>query len=281
MKKLLFITLILLSILGSAMYWTGNFTQTSEPGVYTAYITAENPWFIIHEDERTFTVGETIPETPILLTPTDNNDTVQERRPEFTWEPQGGITPEYYTINITNSCSSIPLRNITETTYTSIEELCTEETYTWTVRACIEEDCSEWAEPYNFTIQSIIGVTLEQNTTDFGTLDPSTQQTTIEENTLDNNPLPLILRNTGNVRIHVDAKATESLWDNQPLGTRYLQFADQDTTEWTNATTEYQRHTTTLMYNNTRELELRVQVPIGEPPGTKSTTIQVLGESAE
>ena len=281
MKNYLIIALLFVSLASASIYYTGNFTLTQEEGIYTTTVTAESPWFIVTGDERTFTIGDILPGVPTLLTPTNNNNTIEERYPTFTWEAGEGFVPEYYTINITSGCTVIPLRNTTLENYTSIEELCLEEEYNWTVRACIASNCSAWAEPFNFSIQSVLGIVMEQTTTDFGTLQPSTASSIIQENTLDNSPQPLRLRNTGNTRIHTDLRATSTLWTNQGLGTLYFQFADQDSTAWTNVSASYQRHASSLLYNNTREIEIRIQVPIAEPPGPKNSTVQLLAEAAE
>lgn len=267
------------SLASANIYWTGNFTETQQEGVYTVTVSATSEWFIINETQRIFFIGDITPEIPVLLTPENNNDSVFERRPVFTWQDGGGIPPEYYTINLTSSCDSIPPRNTTQHTYVSIEELCVDEQYTWTVKACIADNiCSDWAEPFNFTIASILGITLEQASINFGELQPSTQTNTVTADTL-GTISPLTIRNIGNIRIHTDIRAETALWTLQGLATRFFQYRQE--TNWVNLTSTYQRHTTNLLYNTTTDINIRIEAPIAEPPGEKNATVRILAEPAE
>jgi hypothetical protein len=100
--------------------------------------------------------------------------------------------------------------------------------------------------------------------------------------TLDGIPGPLVYNNTGNVGINVSTKANAALWALQPLNTSYFQYADQNSSSWQNWTLNYTFLHSNLSYQSLpQELEVRVWAPVGEPAGTKNTTITVLGASIE
>lgn len=229
------------------------------------------------------TDGGLIIESPTLLTPANDDHTVFDRYPTFNWSTPETVSGVWHELNITTpaTCSSIAVINTTSSTeHTSVDELCVDEVYEWTARTCYKDTCSDWAEPFNFTITSVVGISFTQNVTNFGELEPSIGEATIED-TLDNAPNPLVINNTGNVRIDLSVRAQEALWDQQPLGTRYFQYADQDSTDWQNVTESYTSFSTNLLYDLTRELELRVEVPSGEGAGAKTTIIQAQAVSAE
>ena len=118
------------------------------------------------------------------------------------------------------------------------------------------------------------------NTTDFGVLGSSTSSLNVTAQT-PADASALVVNNTGNIRVDTTARALSELWTNQPLNTLYFQFADQATTDWINLNETSQAHTNNLLYATTRNVEIRVQVPQNEPPGTKSSTVQVAAEAAE
>lgn len=226
------------------------------------------------------------PTVPVLLLPANGNVTVEERHPFFSWEastdPQGQAI--HYELNITapGGCAAIPVRNVSALNQTSIEELCVDQSYNWTLRACDTLDaCSAWAGTWNFTIASVVSISFTDNSTDFGSLDPSTAGDTVANDTLDSDPGPLVLQNDGNVDVDVDVRALGALWTNAGLDTRYFQFAEENSSSWINASASYANLTSGIVWNTTEELEVRVEVPIAEPPGAKSSTLQVLAESAE
>ena len=226
------------------------------------------------------------PPTPTLLEPADGNTSVFERYTHFNWttetDPNGD--PVTYQINISApaGCASIPVRNTSVSNYTSIEELCTDNTYNWTVRACDDKDaCSSYASAFNFSIASVVSISLTTNNTNFGSLNASSATNNVTDDTLDGSPGPLVVLNDGNVRINTSVNATDPLWSNAGLGTLYFQFADENSSSWTDMSTTGQAHTSDLLYDNSRELEIRIQVPVQEPPGTKQSTVYVTGVSNE
>lgn len=220
--------------------------------------------------------GVTI-DPPTLLTPTNNNLTLFERRPEFTWSNLES-DDSYHQINITApaGCSSIPITNSSTLSYNPPSDLCVDEVYEWTVRTCLEATCSDWAAPYNFSIESVVSIEMIGNETNFGSLSANTSVNTVEDATS-----PLVINNTGNVAVNTDVRALNDLWSNQPLNTSYFQYADEGSTNWQNMSSENTPHTTSLLRTVTRAIEIRVQVPQNEPPGDKSSTVQATAEAAE
>ena len=223
-------------------------------------------------------------EPPTLVSPSNNNHSVFERYLTFNWSPPETISGVWHELNITapGACDPISVINTSSaTTHEVGTELCVDEVYEWSVRTCYEDTCSAWAAPYNFTVASVVSISLTQSTTDFGELDASTATTNVTRNTVDDAANPLVLNNTGNVRIDTSVRAEGALWSNEPLGTQYFQYADQGTTSWSNLQATDQLHTTNLLYELTRALEIRVHVPVAEPPGAKSSTLTLTAESAE
>ena len=223
-----------------------------------------------------------VPDVPELLTPEDGENTSEVRQPEFTWTSVEFAS--YYTLNITapDTCSSISLMNLSATSYTPPSTLCTDREYNWTVRACTADDvCSDWAAPFSFEIPSVISIEFTQSAVDFGTLDASTSEETVERNTIDDAPDPLRVRNTGNVLVAYDFRALTTLWENEALGTEYFQFRDQTAASWNNISSTAQDVFTGLGIESERDIEIRVQVPVLEPPGAKSSTVQVIAEMSE
>lgn len=231
-------------------------------------------------------VDNTPPTVPVLLLPIDGNTSVFERHSEFDWNDSTDAESDPITYEIAidapAGCGAIPNRNVSPSQYASIEELCVDESYNWTVRACDDKEaCSAWATEWNFTIGSVIGISFSLNTTDFGALSPSVPGSIVVEDTLDSDPSPLVLVNNGNVDVNVDAKALGSLWTNAGLNESNFQFADENSSSWTDMSDAYFAFTDGLEWDDEREMEVRVEVPLSEPPGSKSSIVQALAESAE
>lgn len=244
--------------------------------------TYEDKKSIIDTYNWTITDGGPDLSVPTLLEPVDNAN-LTDRKPTFNWSADDA-SDIFHELNISApaGCSSIPVINTSrQTSHTSVDELCVDNTYDWTVRSCLDGTCSSWANTYNFTIEGVVGLEFSTNSTSFGSQMPSTQNQTVTNDTLDDDPAPLVLRNTGNVRINTTIHALDALWSNQPLNTSYFQFADENSSSWLNTSSAEQPHTGNLSANTTRELELRIEVPINEPPGTKSSTVQATGVSNE
>ncbi|MFT4250359.1 MAG: BspA family leucine-rich repeat surface protein, partial [Candidatus Woesearchaeota archaeon] len=232
----------------------------------------------------TITDGGLFIEAPTLLLPANNNNSVQERRPEFSWSVPEFTSGAYNELNISahEDCAFLPVINASSaTSFVPDSDLCVDRVYEWSVRTCYGSTCSDWSAPFTFTISSSVGIAFVVSETDFGELGVSFVGEEVVRDTLSNDPAPLRVNNTGNVVINVSVEALSDLWSLQPLNTQYFQFADENSSSWTDFTSEYQPFINDLGVGSLRELELRIEVPVGEPPGSKSTTVRALAVSAE
>jgi hypothetical protein len=227
----------------------------------------------------------TRPNVPTLIAPTNNNTTVFSRYPYFNWvstDPDGDTITYFWNITSPPGCAVIPEKSMLSLMYTSTDRLCVDAVYNWTVKACDAQGCSAYAAPFNFTISSVIGITFQNASIDYGTFDPSTPTQQYTKNTSADAPPPLRYNNTGNVDMSVQVKANDAIWALQPLNTYYFQYADENTTNWQNWTASYASLLDNLSYpDGTRELEVLVRVPMNEPAGAKNTSVTALGASIE
>lgn len=232
--------------------------------------------------------GNAPPTVPTLLYPTDNNATVFERNVTFDWEDSTDPDndPITYDFNLTSAtCSDNATTGLGVSTYQPGQELCVDVSYNWTVRACDASLCSDWATPFNFTVKSVLGLAFTVNNTDFGELARNAT-----DNTTDNNPLPFLVENTGNVPLNVTFKANDPLFETSGLGNNSFQYearvnesgaysAGQET--WTNVSASYTALFTDLGYADSADaaaIDILVKLPYEEPAGTKSSIVQVLGQ---
>lgn len=230
------------------------------------------------------------PSIPVLLVPSDNNLTVFDRNVSFDWEDSTDAegNPITYDINITSAtCPTIDQASLSISNYTSTE-LCVDTLYNWTVRACDEFTCSAYATTFNFTIASTLGLTFTANNTNFGTMIP------LQSNdTSDNAPAPFTIENTGNVITNVSIKADDPLFDLEDLGNTSFQLKGREDetgayvstiTSYINFTTQFQNIFVNFSYQDSQDsafVDINVTVPLGEPTGVKSSTINITGESVE
>ena len=235
------------------------------------------------------TIGNTAPEIN-LTKPEDGNTTVHDKTPAFEWNATDSNDDLLnYTIYIYNSSDLSYLTisaNTTLMNYTPAAELELDIPYYWKVMVydqTVYINSSVW----NFTIESYKAITLVDNTSSFGTMSLGDIN-----DTTNNNPAPLRVRNDGNVFVNLTLNAT-SLWSSSSasLGTDYYQFkADNVTSEigafsWSSSTTNWVNMLSSqtsiikeLNYNNSideAEIELKIEVPLDEPPGSKTSTIIV------
>jgi hypothetical protein len=225
------------------------------------------------------------PSVPTLITPNDNNYTLFSRYPYFNWtstDPEGDTITYYWNLSSPAGCAVIPEKTLSTNEYTSVDKLCIDRTYNWTVKACDSIGCSAYATSYNFSIPSTLSITLLNSTVDFGNLESSLPATNVSKNTTANDPYPISYMNTGNVDMATSVKANAAIWSTQSLNTVYFDFSDNGSTTWYNLSSSYQALSSNVTYaNGTSELDLRIIVPVGEPSGTKNTTLTVQGASTE
>jgi len=234
-------------------------------------------------------LGNTAPEIN-LTKPENDNTTVHDKTPTFEWNAIDSDNDILnYTIYVYNSSDLSYLTMSANTTiinYTPIIELELDIPYYWKVMVYDQTgyvNSSVW----NFTIESYKAITLVDNTSSFGTMSLGDIN-----DTTNNNPAPLRVRNDGNVFVNLTLNAT-SLWSSSSasLGTDYYQFkADNVTSEigafsWSSSTTSWANMLSSqtsiikeLNYDDSideAEIELRVEVPLDESPESKTSTIIV------
>ncbi len=243
-------------------------------------------------------LSNTAPSSSTLIYPADDNQSVFERTPNFNWttssDPEGDAIT--YTLNIScgdscgASCADVDISDISDSNYTVSSALCVDELYNWSVYACDSyNECSSPSSTFNFTIASVQEILFIINTTGFGSM------ITGENNdTTDDDPLPLVARNTGNVLVNVSVNAT-ALFDDTAMNTIYYRFkADEyeagsydagcTQTLLTNMDVNMKLLFCNLSYvdaNDEAELELSVTIPSGEGSGTKSSSILISTTATE
>jgi hypothetical protein len=231
-----------------------------------------------------------------LTYPNNGNDTLINRTFTFIWEP--AYDPDnqtlVYDINITSQyCSDISDTNVPATNYTPIYELGTYDecgTYNWTVRAFDGTYYGNWSDSWNFSIQPYIALFFINDTVDFGDADnDDTNDTT------DNNPLPFLIQSDGNKLTDVaNVTANQSFFTSSTTVDSDFQLKVDNSAEagafnWTGSATSWINLTTiqTIIdyldwhdVNDSAEIDVKVHVPIDEPPGLKVTGLVFYGEQS-
>ncbi len=240
------------------------------------------------------------PTKPTLLIPTNGNITVHDRTPYFDWTSTDVDGDNLnYTINITFSsvldCGPDISTNASESEYMPTSDYCVDHIMYWRVRAYDGKEYSEWSDEWNFTIESFISLNLTNSGIQFGSMNVLDEKHT---DTGGGGYSPLVIENNGNIRVNVTRiSANASLFQVVDLNTEYFQFkADDDSTEansfnfsgstttWTNVRNITKQNTSIiekLNYtdsNDEAEIDIRVQVPLNEPPGHKKVLLYIIGE---
>jgi len=239
-----------------------------------------------------------LPSKVTLTSPSDNS-VITNRTPSFNWTAATGATPITYELLIQReSCQDLgscvtDLINVTGiegTNYTITDMLDVDAVYNWTVRANNSIDYGEYADTFNFTVNSLVSLTLPTSSVDFGTL-----ALEANENTTDDSPAPIKVENDGNILINVSIYANESLWKSQNLNTSYFQFKADNSSEanafnWTGSTQDWLNVSSFALpvikqlnfsdATDIAEIELYVTVPTDEPAGTKISTLVIEGEAS-
>ena len=247
-------------------------------------------------------INNTIPSTPILLTPTNGNETLFWRNVTFTWnasydpDVNEGTQSLVYELNITSpTCPDHFHTNIPTTNYTLNYDLeCVGHTYFWRVRSYDGVDYSNWSDEFNFTIEPTVIINLTNDFINFGSKIPGDI-----DDTDDNNPEPMIVENQGNVNFDTTIFAQDSLWTAVGVNTSYFQVKARNTSEENSFDNTSQRSAMTftnvtgfdenastyiignLSYVDTRDTayaDFYIKVPISEPPGAKSSDLVFTGE---
>ena len=157
--------------------------------------------------------------------------------------------------------------------------------YNWTVRAYDGTSYSSYPAWFNFSLQPYVAITLLQNLSDFGHMEPG--QT---NDTADNNPEPFIVQSDSNVLVNLTVNATDPLWGASALGNNNFRFKANTTNEpnsFASATSQMTYTPLTgsailavhnLKYTNQNDtvgIDFEVTVPNAEPPGVKTSNVVV------
>ncbi|HII72153.1 TPA: hypothetical protein HA265_05345, partial [Candidatus Woesearchaeota archaeon] len=272
-------------------WWNVSVTPFDEKGRMGNTIFSEN-----------VTILNTPPTSVSLLVPTHNNQTIMTRYPAFIWtaaaDDDGDVLT--YVRNITGGCAAeIVESGISSTTDVVNTELKTtdqcSEPYNWTVYAYDGEDYGTVSDTFNFSVMPVIFLGLEQiggtNVIDFGQMVIGQ-----EDDTTDEDPNPFILNNTGTVVASiVNITADSSLFLRASLPSDNFQVKVADTREpgsinqsgsamdWTNISAVNRTIIDSLNYSsdhNEVRIDLRIKVPLDEPPGSKSSTLNFYAQQA-
>lgn len=184
------------------------------------------------------------------------------------------------------------------TSYTISTPLSLDVNYSWRVRAFDGVDYGNWSDNWTFTVASTVILTLLDSPVGFGTMGIGESN-----DTADNSPYPIRVRNDGNVLADINVTTTQFLWTQYQYASQYFQYqisnaaadasrgyadesgsfnwSDSSTGSWfdiplTNSTASIRQ----LNYSgesNEAEVDLRIEVPGDEPPGSKGASIVITG----
>lgn len=291
-----------MEMIGSGESVTCNMTKTPSDGTnYTFKVYANDSGGSLgSEEERVFRENDE-PAKVSLSSPADGDHTT-DRTPTFSWSEPSDADGDTlnYTINITcfgGDCSDDNryVTDLDSTSYSPGKELQyfgdDNYYYNWSVRAGDGYEFGLWSDQRNLTIDTNVSITLINDTTDFG-VDRIPGE---EDDTTDNSPYPLSLRNTGNCMVDVNISSEDLLWDFASQPSDYFNYSvawlpgEEGAFNWSGSQTaeinmpQVNENTTFIDYlnyssgNNSAEIDFHIRVPQGEPPGSKSSNIMFTG----
>ncbi|MBU1850613.1 MAG: hypothetical protein KKH40_07835 [Nanoarchaeota archaeon] len=231
----------------------------------------------------------------ITLTAPANNTAITElgnRTPTFTWTSSDDDSDTLaHTIFISDA---IDFSNIVDTssvgtaiTYTPTADLDVDTKYWWRVEISDGEIIFNSTD-FNFTIESYNAISLINASVLFGEKDIGNK-----DNTTDDEPYPLVIRNLGNIFVNLTIQALDALWDDPVAGldTIYFKFKTTEvsgeegayntgssTTTWTNMPLGATKFIYDFNFSDSTDearIELYIEVPANEPAGNKNSTISI------
>ncbi|MCF7910491.1 hypothetical protein K9L16_02355 [Candidatus Pacearchaeota archaeon] len=243
--------------------------------------------------------------TVSLVSPPDNSAT-NDRTPTFQWS---GYDAEgdslVYELNITLDANSLCvdpekiISDLSSESYTLPEGdylKClydNSDTYLWKVRASQDsgETWGNWSETWRLNITSHLVLTAVNDTVNFGTMNISETS-----NTTDDSPGPFLLQNDGNCEVNVSLNSS-SLWTSVSHPSSYYQYKiDNKSGEEGSFNSSFSQINWAQMpaltgnaianlnwLNSTdlAEVDVLVEVPSTESPGSKSSTIYFISSLSE
>jgi hypothetical protein len=221
-----------------------------------------------------------------LLYPLNNNQTVFERFVNFSWsqadEPDGDQVNYTLVANVTPGLCGAQVNITNTTTNYTYGELCVDQLYNWTVKACDIDGCSNWSGQFNFTIASVVSIKLNNNNTNFGALAPGQSKDTEAGGVA-----PFVLENNGNVFVNVTLLGNNSPYSTVALNTSAFQYkaranesgafpAASAQTTYTPVNSTYGNLVKQFNYTDISDdaiIDINITVPPTEPPGYKEANI--------
>ena len=272
--------------------WTIVSNETSNGDVWICEVTPNDAT----EDgtslnSSSLTLGNTLPIVTLLL-PEDNNLTTN-RTPTFTWSgyDADGDTMTYE-INITTyptgSEDNRYVQGLSSETYTPSTDLKylsdNNYWYTWKVRANDSEGYGAWSDERKINISALLMISLPVSAIDFGSISYLALN-----DTLDDSPLPLVIRNDGNCRVNVSVNASQ-LWSTVSGTSDKYRFkidnksGEEGAFDWLSSLTSWTNMSITsavigisgFNYSDSvdsAEVDISIEVPSNEPPAARSSLI--------
>jgi hypothetical protein len=239
----------------------------------------------------------------VNLTGPENASSTTDRTPEFNWTGSDADNDSLtYEINISeigiSLCSDFDRTDsgFAEEEYVPTSDLnCLYDNgdyYVWKVRASDDEGTGEWSEERVVYIAALISLKLLEDSINFGSMSPGETNDTATGG-LD----PLRLENNGTVYVNVSINAS-ALWGEEDNDSEYYRVKFDNVTgkegafSWLSSITDWFNMPLTgyavgldyFNYSDERdsaEIDVFLEVPANEDPGSKSSTIILKGELAE
>jgi hypothetical protein len=243
-------------------------------------------------------VGNTAPTVPILVSPS-NGSTTTNRTPTLVWNISTDADGDPITYNLLIDDNSafnnleVNETGITNNTATNITfnlstTLDVDTTYFWKVRANDSTEYGTFSGIGNFTVQSLLSISVIDATVNFGSMGPGdTANTTLQ------NPKPFRAENVGNINFNGTITATK-MFNNSAFPSIDYQFKVRENESGSFNTTL--SNTSFINMNESSNLahifdvnwqpfkndfltDILITVPGDEEPGEKSSTVTFTVES--
>ena len=265
------------------------------PGIVGDYVIRVNATYSGQEGNNSVVlsvVENSLPSTPGLNYPADNDTAFVNRTPRFNWSAasdsdSSDIITYHLEVSTAEAFSSTLLNQSGfNNTYLDYPSALAFNTYWWRVQAYDGENYTAFSAIFNFSLVESVSIDWIVNSTNFGALLPGEHNSTD-----DNDPAPLSIENTGNVEVNLSINST-ALWSMVALNTSYYQAKANSTSEsgsfstsgsvmtWFNLSTEMKDFVSRLNWTDATDsvaIDINITSPGDEPPGAKRADIVVRG----
>jgi hypothetical protein len=252
-------------------------------------------------DSNTITILNTPPSVTLVLPA--NGDAATNRTPTFTWtgsdDDEDSMTYEFnISLVAASTCSEADrlIGGLNDPNYTAATDFkCLSDNgdyYVWSARANDGSEWGDWAGYYVAKITAIVAISLPTNSIDFGLIGNLKSK-----NTTTDSPAPFIIQNDGNVLVNVSITATD-IWASVVNPSQYYKFKIDNSAEagsfgWDGSVTSFTNmpdSLTPLMCiadfaypdsTDSAEIDVYVEVPAAETPGSRSSNVTVTASLGE